>query len=76
LKETQTAYETSGYSYQEWVAVQRELINAQDEHLNTALAAHLQSIEIERLTGVSINAVNTHSSTIIEQGADDANEHH
>lgn len=76
LKETQIAYESGGYSYQEWVAVQRELISAQDEYLNTALAAHLQSIEIERLTGVSINAVNTHSSNIIEQEADDANEHH
>lgn len=76
LNETKTAYESGGYSYQEWVAVQRELINAQDEYLNTALAAHLQSIEIERLTGVSINAVNTHSSTIIEKGADVANEHH
>ncbi len=66
LKETRRAYDSGRYSYQEWVGVQRELLNAQQRYLDTALAAHLQSIEIERLTGVSINAVAATPSDISE----------
>jgi outer membrane protein, heavy metal efflux system len=66
LNETRRAYDSGRYSYQEWVGVQRELLNAQQRYIDTALAAHLQSIEIERLTGISINAVAATPSAISE----------
>jgi cobalt-zinc-cadmium efflux system outer membrane protein len=66
LKETRRAYDSGRYSYQEWVGVQRELSSAQQQYLDTALAAHLQSIEIERLTGISINAIAATRSAISE----------
>jgi cobalt-zinc-cadmium efflux system outer membrane protein len=66
LKETRRAYDSGRYSYQEWVGVQRELLSAQQRYLDTALSAHLQSIEIERLTGISINAIAATHSEISE----------
>jgi cobalt-zinc-cadmium efflux system outer membrane protein len=50
LVETQKAYETGRYSYQEWVAARRELITAQYSLIEAANAALSYRTEIEQLS--------------------------
>lgn len=54
LKDTRRAYDLGRYSYLEWQAVQREFLEAKNILIETNVAAHLNAIEIERLTGVEI----------------------
>ena len=52
LTDTQRAYELGRYSYLEWRVVQAELLEANNDLLETSVDAHRIIIEIERLTGV------------------------
>ncbi|PCJ46278.1 MAG: transporter [Gammaproteobacteria bacterium] len=56
LTETQKAYELGKYSYLEWREVQNELLDAQSALLDASYTAHLNVIEIERLTGAQITS--------------------
>lgn len=56
LTETRKAYELGKYSYLEWMAVQNDLLDAQSALLETNLAAHINKIELERLTGIQITS--------------------
>lgn len=56
LAETQRAYEQGRYSYQELSTVQGELLAARDELVTTSIEAHRRLIEIERFTGLSLEA--------------------
>lgn len=54
MKETRRAYDLGRYSYVEWQIVQRELVEAKNTLVDASVAAHIQAIEIERLTGVAV----------------------
>jgi cobalt-zinc-cadmium efflux system outer membrane protein len=56
LTETRKAYELGKYSYLEWMAVQNDLLDAQSALLEANLAAHINKIELERLTGTQITS--------------------
>lgn len=56
LTETHKAYDLGKYSYLEWLAVQNDLLEAQSALLNATLSAHLNRIELERLTGAQITS--------------------
>lgn len=56
LKETHQAYELGKYSYLDWLAVQSELLDAQSALLEASLSAHINKIELERLTGTQITS--------------------
>ena len=56
LTETHKAYELGKYSYLEWLAVQNDLLDAQSSLLEAYRAAHLNKIELERLTGAQISS--------------------
>lgn len=56
LAETQDAYEQGRYSYQELSTVQAELLAARDDLVTASIETHRRIIEIERFTGVSIEA--------------------
>jgi outer membrane protein, heavy metal efflux system len=56
LAETQRAYEQGRYSYQELSTVQLELLAARNELVDISIEAHRHFIEIERFTGLSIEA--------------------
>jgi cobalt-zinc-cadmium efflux system outer membrane protein len=49
LKATQLAYETGRYSYQDWIAAQKELLNAKQILIESATAASLNQAVIEQL---------------------------
>lgn len=53
--EAERAYSIGKYSYLEWTNVQKDLISAQSELLDAYEAMHLGHIEIQRLTGTSLN---------------------
>jgi len=54
MEETQIAYESGRYSYLEWSTTQMNLLNARYELIDAAMSIYQNLIEIERLTGVSI----------------------
>lgn len=54
LSLTRDAYELGRYSYMEWGAVQKELINARRELIEASIDSHRHVIEIERLTGTQV----------------------
>ncbi|RYY76871.1 MAG: TolC family protein [Gammaproteobacteria bacterium] len=54
MKETRRAYDLGRYGYVEWQTVQRELLDAKNSLIDASVAAHIQAIEIERLTGVAV----------------------
>lgn len=56
LKQTAYAYERGRYSYADWVAAQRELLDARRRLIETSANAHRLAIEVERLTGESLAA--------------------
>ena len=55
LEQTRYAYERGRYSYVEWTAAQRELLELRHALLEAATNAHRYRIEIERLTGASLD---------------------
>ena len=56
LKETRRAYDLGRYSYLEWQSVQRDYLAAQNQLIDASVTAHLNAIEIERLSGVPPHA--------------------
>ncbi len=54
LAETRRAYDVGRYSYLEWQSVQRDYLAARTLLIDASVTAHLNAIEIERLTGVAI----------------------
>ena len=56
LVQTQAAYEAGRYSYLEWSASQVNLLNARNDLVEAAHSILHNLIEIERLTGVSVEA--------------------
>mgnify|MGYP006143005935 CR=1 FL=1 len=56
LNETQNAYEQGRYSFLELSTVQAELLAARNELVDASIDAHRHVIEIERYTGLSIQA--------------------
>lgn len=54
LTDTRRAYELGRYSYFEWRTVQEDLLAARNALVEASVDAHLNAIEIERLTGVRI----------------------
>lgn len=54
LQETHNAYQLGKYSYQEWSVVQQEVLDAQLALVDARLAAQNKTIELERLTGLSL----------------------
>ncbi|HBY85457.1 MAG TPA: TolC family protein [Colwellia sp.] len=60
--EAEKAYKIGMYSYTEWMNTQQELLNAQSDLIGAYQNAHLNNIEIERLTGTSLFAINKSSN--------------
>lgn len=58
LQQTEYAYERGRYSYVDWIAAQRELLDARRRLIETSANAHRYAAEIERLTGESLTAQN------------------
>lgn len=56
--EAEKAYNVGRYSYTEWMNTQQALLNAQSDLVDAYQNAHLNNIEIERLTGTSLFALN------------------
>jgi outer membrane protein, heavy metal efflux system len=56
------AYESGAASYTEWIQVQDELLSARMELLETSVMAHLNLIEIERLTGLPVQRTPSNQS--------------
>tara|TARA_R110002074_G_scaffold402059_1_gene603038 strand:- start:4775 stop:6106 length:1332 start_codon:yes stop_codon:yes gene_type:complete len=54
VRETEKAYQLGKYSYLEWSAVQQELFEAQSDQLDAYFTAHINTVEIERLTGLTL----------------------
>lgn len=54
LAETRSAYERGRYSFFEWQSLQAQLIEMQNMLIEASIDAHLNVIEIERLTGVGV----------------------
>lgn len=54
--ETRRAYDMGRYSFLEWQTLQQELLAARSTVIDASVEAHLNHIEIERLTGVSATA--------------------
>lgn len=54
MSDTRSAYERGRYSYLEWRSVQEDLLAARSALVEASADAHLNAIEIERLTGVRI----------------------
>lgn len=57
LEETRRAYKLGRYSYLEWRSVQVDLLGARSALVEASIDAHLKVIEIERLTGVSMDTL-------------------
>lgn len=56
LQRTEYAYQRGRYSYLEWTDAQRELLDARRRASDVAAAFHTLLIEIERLTGQTLDA--------------------
>lgn len=54
LEETQNAYDLGRYSYLEWNAAQSELLAARYDLIDASMGIFQNLIEIERITGVSV----------------------
>jgi len=65
FNEAEKAYKIGMYSYTEWMSTQQELINAQADLIGAYQNAHLNNIEIERLTGTSLVAINKASNALL-----------
>lgn len=60
--EAEKAYKIGRYSYTEWTNTQKELLDAQSDLIAAYQNAHLNNIEIERLTGTSLFAMNKNAN--------------
>jgi len=60
--EAEKAYKIGRYSYTEWTNTQKELLDAQSDLIAAYQNAHLNNIEIERLTGTSLFASNKNAN--------------
>lgn len=58
FSEAEKAYNVGKYSYTEWINTQQALLNAQSDLIAAYQNAHLNNIEIERLTGSSLANIN------------------
>lgn len=58
FSEAEKAYTVGKYSYTDWMNTQQALLNAQSDLITAYQNAHLNNIEIERLTGSSLIAIN------------------
>ena len=58
FEEAEKAYKVGRYSYTEWMNTQQILLQAQLDLVNAYQNAHLNNIEIERLTGASLSTIN------------------
>lgn len=58
FSEAEKAYTVGKYSYTDWMNTQQALLNAQSDLIAAYQNAHLNNIEIERLTGSSLIAIN------------------
>ncbi|MGC1497849.1 MAG: TolC family protein [Sulfitobacter sp.] len=58
-KELRDGFQLGKYSYSEWSIVQNELVEANLRLIETSVVAHLNAIEIERLTGQSLSTFKT-----------------
>lgn len=67
FNEAEQAYNAGMYSYTEWMNTQQALINAQADLIGAYQNAHLNNIEIERLTGTSLVAINKASNAPFNQ---------
>ncbi len=56
--EAEKAYKVGMYSYTEWMNTQQTLLNAQSDLIGAYQNAHLNNIELERLTGTSLFTLN------------------
>lgn len=56
--EAEKAYKLGRYSYTEWINTQKDLLDAQSDLIAAYQNAHLNNIEIERLTGTSLFNIN------------------
>ena len=54
MESSRYAYERGRYSYLEWVAAQRELLDTRRSLLAASANAHRYRVEVERLTGASL----------------------
>ncbi|HTR00921.1 MAG TPA: TolC family protein [Candidatus Acidoferrum sp.] len=61
LEQTRAAYLGGRYGYLELASAQSEVLAAEQSLLDAAAKAHLLRVEIERLSGAPLNAVNTES---------------
>ncbi len=59
LEGTRRAYKLGRYSYLEWRSVQVDLLGAHSALVEASVDAHLKIIEIERLTGASMQTLAT-----------------
>jgi cobalt-zinc-cadmium efflux system outer membrane protein len=57
FSEAEKAYTVGKYSYTDWMNTQQALLNAQSDLIAAYQNAHLNNIEIERLTGSSLIAI-------------------
>ena len=62
FNEAEKAYNVGKYSYTEWMNTQQALLNAQSDLIAAYQNAHLNNIEIERLTGSSLATINKTAS--------------
>lgn len=62
FEQAEKAYKAGMYSYTEWMNTQQELLNAQSGLIGAYQNAHLNNIEIERLTGTSLFTINKASN--------------
>jgi cobalt-zinc-cadmium efflux system outer membrane protein len=58
FSEAEKSYNLGRYSYTEWMNTQKDLLNAQSDLIAAYQNAHLNNIEIERLTGTSLFNIN------------------
>lgn len=61
LADTREAYRAGRYSYLELIAARQELIDARLALVNAARRAHLNRIELERLSGAALTAADSDS---------------
>ena len=54
MTDTRNAYERGRYSFLEWRTAQEDMLAARNALVDASVDAHLNVIEIERLTGVRV----------------------
>ena len=57
LDETFSAYQRGRYRYLDWIALQQDMVATQLDLIDAQLTAHLMAVEIERLTGITLQHI-------------------